>query len=304
MTSAPSARPSAGLGAGRGGGRTCQTGAGPRRKGPASSRRVPRAANEHYPGQLRKQMPGVSFNDYLDAQQRNLEQIRRLPHFTELVLPIHELYTRAVPLIPPSATVYFGRLLLLSHRNFMSAATLVLRGLPDDAAAVPRRALEAARVALAIKYDPENLKRWLAGEERMARWGQRQQGKKPKDDLPKLKYPAQNPLCEALGKVIGMLSDAAVHFTPEFLGQQSWHLLDAGDLPAIRLNYFIEDQRAIERGLSGLAAWHCLCLDAFDACYDGTFSGDSVWSAARRRVQANGRMFAPRPGPEEGEGDS
>ena len=71
----------------------------------------------------------MSFDQYLADQQSNLDQIRQLPHFTALVAPIHELYDRAVRLVPRSMPVLFGRLLLLSHRNLMSATTIALRGL-------------------------------------------------------------------------------------------------------------------------------------------------------------------------------
>src|SRR6185503_18700443 len=75
----------------------------------------------------------VSFDTYLAAQQRNIEQLQRMPQFRELVLPMHDLYELAVALVPPTTAPYFGRLLLLSHSNFLSAATLALRALPDDA---------------------------------------------------------------------------------------------------------------------------------------------------------------------------
>ena len=130
----------------------------------------------------------MSFDRYLAAQQSKLEQIRRLPHFTDLVEPVHGLYEQAATLIPTTALVIFGRLFLLSDQNLMSAATLTLRALPDDAAAVTRRALEAARLALAIKHDRANLDRWIAFEERMARWKRRDEGEMPKPLHPKLTY--------------------------------------------------------------------------------------------------------------------
>lgn len=154
---------------------------------------------------------------YLEAQQFNLVQLKRLPHYTTLVVPIDGLYRQAPDLLPASSRVIFGRLLLLSHRSFLSAASLALRALPDDAEAITRRALEAARLAIAIKHDPKNLKLWAAYETRLARWRSRQMNERPGDLRLGLNYPKDNPVLEQIGKLIGMLSDTAVHFTPEFL---------------------------------------------------------------------------------------
>lgn len=110
-----------------------------------------------------------------------------------------------------------ARLFLVCHQAFYSAASSLARGVPLDAAAASRRALEAARTALAIKINPQNADKWIAYEERLDRWKARQADQKP----PKLdvKYEALkgDPLAEKLARSIGNLSDAAVHFTPEFL---------------------------------------------------------------------------------------
>src|SRR5262249_46821856 len=160
-------------------------------------------------------------------------------------------YEGAVALVPTTAPVIFGRLFLLSHQNFMSAASLTLRAQPNDAAAVTRRALEGARLALAIKHDKANLERWIAFEKRMSRWPQRTEGKTPQPFRPELTYPPQNAICEQLGRLVGMLSDGAAHFTPEFFDQQAWRR-DLTPNPTVRLGFFSEDQHTIEQGLAGL----------------------------------------------------
>ena len=100
-----------------------------------------------------------------------------------------------------------------------SAASSIARGTPLDAAAASRRALEGARTALAIKLDGKNAERWEAFEERLARWNARQGDDKP----PRLRieYDALqgDALAEKLAVLIGILSDGAVHFTPEYLSR-------------------------------------------------------------------------------------
>jgi hypothetical protein len=184
----------------------------------------------------------------------------------------------------------------------MSAATLILRALPDDAAAVTRRALEAARIAQAIKHDGTNLRRWIAFEKRMARWKRRNEGEIPKTLHLGLIYPPGNRICEQLGRQEGILSDAAVHFTPEFFEQQAWHTADTPN-PTVHLNYFIDDPRLIEQGLLSLAAHHFLCLQAFDECYAGAFSRDASWIGAVQVIREAGRRLAPAPEPEDEEGE-
>lgn len=171
----------------------------------------------------------MTFREYFEAQQANLDQLRRLPEYIQLLLPLESLYRQATELIPADAAAIFGRLLLLSHRSFLSAGALALRGLPDDAEAITRRAVEAARFALAFKHDAATIERWLAAEARMERWRRRQANEPPDRDSLRLgvKYPTDE-ITETLGKLLGMLSDSAVHFTPEFLDRQSWKKVDSG----------------------------------------------------------------------------
>lgn len=107
--------------------------------------------------------PDLSFDAYLKGQENNLAQIRRLPVFRDLVLPVKELYERAADLVPPGTPPSFGRILLLGHKSLLSAAALIARGLPDDAAGITRRAIEAVRTGRAIKHDRGNLDRWSPG---------------------------------------------------------------------------------------------------------------------------------------------
>ncbi len=115
------------------------------------------------------------FEGYLTAQQRNLEQIRRLPHFA-LGLFLNDLYQHSIDLIPPTSSLHLGHLFIVCHKALLSALTIIGRGLPDDAGGITRRAVEAACLARAFKHDRTNVRRWLAYEARMARWATRQSG--------------------------------------------------------------------------------------------------------------------------------
>ncbi|MBI2524458.1 MAG: hypothetical protein HYV93_00590 [Candidatus Rokubacteria bacterium] len=235
----------------------------------------------------------LSFDGYLKAQENNLAQIRRLPVFRELVLPDKELYEKAVGLVPPAAPPSFGRVLLLGHKGLLSAAALIARGLPDDAAGVTRRVIEAVRTGRAIKHDRANLDRWLAFEKRMARWAARARNARPKGPVrPALTFPQPHPVLDELAKHLGMLSDAWIHFTPEFLDQQSWREDQKGAMVTMRLNYFTESQAVIERELLSLGTIHLLCLGVLDECFDSAFSADEGWKQARLDVHRRGSEFA------------
>jgi hypothetical protein len=184
--------------------------------------------------------------------------------------------------------------LLLSHRSFLSAGAQALRALPDDAETLTRRPLEAARLALAFKHDPANIERWLAVEQRTKRWRRRLANEAPDRDGLRLgiKYPT-DAISEQLGKLLGMLSDSAVHFTPEFLDRQSWGKDDqGGETIELRLGYFTEDHPSVEAGLSHLAADHFLCLKPFDVCFDHAFSRDNRCRMLLEQTRAAGSELA------------
>lgn len=104
----------------------------------------------------------MALDEYLMREEANLEQVQQLPQFSILVRLIDQLYELSVKLIPPQTPLFYGRILLVCHKFFLSATSLIGRALPDDAAPVVRRAIEAARIAFTIKSDPENMKIWLA----------------------------------------------------------------------------------------------------------------------------------------------
>ena len=102
----------------------------------------------------------VNFGEYFKAQADHVTQIAKLPVFLKLILPLDSLYRLSVDLVPRDSRLYFGRLLLTCHKAYMSAASTIARGQPDDSQGVTRRACEAARLARAAKYKPENLEAW------------------------------------------------------------------------------------------------------------------------------------------------
>src|ERR1022692_478806 len=143
--------------------------------------------------------------------------------FASLVPVVLRMYCCARDLAQPRSSPTLGRLLMLCHREFLVAASQIQRGLPYDAAANTRRATEIARVALALKRDPENAHKWLHADVRQARWDARSAGNKP-PRLPSVQFPEVDgdPLYASLKDYFGIYSDAYIHFTPEFLGIQQF----------------------------------------------------------------------------------
>src|SRR5262249_54047405 len=144
---------------------------------------------------------------------------------------------------------------LVCHKALMSAAALIALGQPDDSAGVTRRAIEAACLARAIKHDKANLNRWLSYEKRLARWNAREKGLKPQPISPKVVDPPHHKTVEWLRGQLGVLSDGAVHFTPEFFDQQDWRIEDkGGETVKLSLQYFEPSQQRIEQALIALAS--------------------------------------------------
>jgi len=235
----------------------------------------------------------LSFNDYFAAQQGNLDQIRRLQHFVHLIEPVSSLYDLSIDtLAPDKITPLYGKLLLVCHKALMSAAALIARGQPDDSASVTRRAIEAACLARAIKHDKANLTRWLSYEKRLARWEAREQGKKPQPLSPTIANPPGHRTVDWLRGQLGVLSDVAVHFTPEFFDQQDWRTEDkGGGMVGLSLQYFEPSQRTIERALLALASVNLQILDLFNECFDNAFHGDARWRALREKIQRDGQAL-------------
>ena len=241
---------------------------------------------------------GQSIDNYLDIDQENLDRLRvLLPHFRALMPVIHQLYDRSQELIPPDDpfSIILGRSLLICHKSFLAAAGTIARRHPDDAAPLTRRAIEAASFAVAVKHDPKNVERWSAAEQRLARWTARHQGSRvPRLRPLGIRYP-ENAVLEELRQYEGVLSDAFVHFTPEFIEGQTWRRTDHGERVIVDLIFLETNQRIIEREVIMLAAIHDRILDLFDECVSGAFSNDATWKAAKdqltRRGAALGELF-------------
>ena len=160
--------------------------------------------------------------EFMHAQAVNAEEFSRAPHFASLVPLVDRMYLTASTLAANgkrSPTLL--KLLWLAQRDFLVAASQIQRALPFDSHANTRRAVEIARVALALKRNLKNADRWLNEEVRQRRWDARQSGRKP-EWMPPVRFPEldNEPLLTQLGEYFGIASDAYLHFTPEYLGLQ------------------------------------------------------------------------------------
>lgn len=219
---------------------------------------------------------------FVKAQRDNLDQIKRIPCYKNLVGALDAVYRVIIGTLPPDGfPAFFGRVVLVCHKSMLSASSLVAQGQPEDSVATTRRAVEAARVALAIKLNDENAAEWISYQERHDRWLKRQQNEKPKPFSPKYKDLKGDPVIDKLDKQIGIMSDAAVHFTPEFYSTLDWEVRQtAEDKGEIYLNYFQRDARTVEHHFISLGAAHVNILEALDRCYDGRIYREELTRSA------------------------
>jgi hypothetical protein len=241
--------------------------------------------------------PLMRFDEYLAAQQSNLEQIRRLRHF-KLIELLDNLYECSAGAVPSNAPGHYARLLLVCDKAFISAAVLIGRGQPEDSAGVTRRAIEAACLARAIKNDRENIRRWVSGEERLERWKARGRGAKPKRLRQRVIDPPSHEGVELLRAHAGAVSDAAVHFTPELFGTQDWKAEEGETGVKIWLGHFEPSQRVIETEIVNLTGIHLHMLFLFDECFDGAFRANVEWSRLLGEFQTFHKEFLPPLSPE------
>lgn len=198
--------------------------------------------------------------------------------FTGLIPTVDQMY-QCVRIVPQRHfPLDMGKLLMLSHREFLVGCNLLQCGLPLDAGANTRRAIEIARLALAVKRDRANAEKWMQGEKRQERWDARQDGERPKN-LPPLQWPEidNDPLFAPLKDYFGMYSDTFVHFTPEFIGQQHFDERPSQDgVAIINLRYFSSDRMVIQNAIT-ICGIHGKILGVFDACFDNMVSNDGGW---------------------------
>jgi hypothetical protein len=203
----------------------------------------------------------MSMEEFVQAHVVNLQANARRPYFEQLIGALEGAYRAAVEALPViGAPIVFGRFLLICDKSMRTAAMLIAGCQPEDSVGITRRALECAKTALAIKLNDANVANWLAEEERLARWAARREGKRPKSFRVDLESVKGDPLVDQLGDIIGALSDASVHFTPEFYGNLAWEVNIREDGPGghIFLNYFHTSDREIERAFLSLCAAHGL----------------------------------------------
>jgi hypothetical protein len=169
--------------------------------------------------------------------------------------------------------------MMICQRELLVSASQIQRGLPSDSHANTRRAVEVAKVALALKRNRNNAEAWLKADLRQRRWNSRQQGQKP-EYLPPVRFPELDgePLIEALQQYFGMASDTYVHFTPEFFGQQPFSQTHTEDGNVfIALNYFGTERDILSHAVM-LCGLHVRILLVFDAVFDGIVAVDAGWN--------------------------
>lgn len=217
-----------------------------------------------------------------------------------LIETLDELYRAALAKAPFSKSGTERDNLLemcfvICYRALVSAATCTGSGLPEDGAAITRRALEAAKVALAISADAGNLEEWRALATRTRRWKDRSKGIKPKGPVnPQYKGLANESLYEDLQTFIAVLSDFDVHFTPEHVLGYKWERTASKDGTA-ELAFGL-DEDAVPKGLLMLADQHRLILRVFDRCLDGKLYGDNAVLAVAQRALAQYKDLLVREG--------
>ena len=217
-------------------------------------------------------------DEFIAGQRNNLDQVKQSPYFKELIGALDAAYRASVDSVPTAGfPPIFGRILLVCHKSMLSAATVIAQGQPEDSVGITRRAVEAARVALAIKLDEENGTQWTQYQKRHDRWLKRQQNEKPKSFQVQFKGLQGDVLIERMDTHLGIMSDASVHFTPEFYSTLDWEVRHGADgFGEFYLNYFQRNTREIALHLLGLGSTHKTILESLDKCYDGCFQRDKA----------------------------
>lgn len=228
----------------------------------------------------------MPFHDYIEAQRKNLESALKFELFGATCPRMEKLYELSIAAVPKDKAPVFGQFLLICHKSFLAAATLIGQAQPDDAGPITRRAIEVVRLAAAIKTDPSVANEWAAYEERMARWEARQEGETPKPLH--VRIPAEHPLVKQLMDVWGVISDADAHFTPEYFHSLRWEKRD----DAMFLHYFTGEQQTIETAIIHLLGAHMMMLRILDECLNGALVANDKWTRVRGEIFSVAKPYA------------
>lgn len=137
-----------------------------------------------------------------------------------------------------------------------------------------------------------NALQWTAYQERHDRWLKRQQNEKPRPFVVRFADVQGDALMERIDTHLGILSDASVHFTPEFYSNLDWEVRQTPEGNGeVYLNYFHRSQREIERQFITLSAAHLTILEALDRCCDGRFRQNDACRERLGRFVHLGRAF-------------
>jgi hypothetical protein len=220
----------------------------------------------------------MSLTEFLDAQAKHAESLGQSPHFASLVPLVDRMYRIASEIAASTGPLTAAKLLILCHREFLISATQIQRALPFDSHANTRRAVEIAKIALALKRNLNNVEKWLQEDVRRRRWDARREGRKP-ERLPPVQLIEldEDPLWVPLREYFGVASDVYVHFTPEFLGQQPFSISASEEGKQILfLGYFAQEQDIFSHAIM-LCGLHIRILLVFDAVFEGHITEDAGW---------------------------
>jgi hypothetical protein len=168
----------------------------------------------------------------------------------------------------------------------LAAATNTASGLPEDGPGITRRALEAAKVCLAIKAHPDNFDEWKAFEQRSVRWSARASGggRRVPAVSPRYRNVSSDPFYREIQGLIGVLSDAAVHFTPEYFGGYIWEQTSNRHGTVDISLSVVED--AVPYRCFQLIGQYLFIVRVFDHCLDGKlFANPEITRSARKVIE-------------------
>jgi hypothetical protein len=228
-----------------------------------------------------------NWKSFVDAGRAFFDANRGCPLY-QLIELIDEIYTTAYfagrfPKTGAERDNLLHACFVLCHRALLSAATAIGCGNPEDAPAITRRALEAAKICLVVKADPTNLQEWKSMERRKERWQARLKQEKPKSFAPSFRNISLEPLYEELQSLIAILSDFAVHFTPEHLLSYEWGEGPGPDGSTDR-SFGVDGDRVPKEFLM-LVGHHRLIHHVFDRCLNGAlFQAQEVGSLCHSAI--------------------
>ena len=220
----------------------------------------------------------MSLTGFMAIQAKNAETFGKHPIFVSLVPLVDRMYDTAGLLASKKHSPTLVRLLMICRREFLAAASQIIRGLPLDSTQTrdePWKQRKWRSQSREIAPTPKNGSRPTCDND-----GGTHEGKdKSPNTCPRRDFRnwITNHSYAHLQQYFGIASDMYIHFTPDFFGRQTFtQTPQDDDVVFVELAYIADQREILFTGIT-MCSMHAHILLVFNAVFEQVMTDDPGW---------------------------